>query len=133
MLGVYRVNILEDRLEALTMNTPGIRGAVIVSAEGFVVAAFARPGTDQSSNTPQVAAMAATLFALGEQTLLRLEQGGLERLLIDGAEGAMIIYPINEYASLTAMLEKSAKVGVSMLAIKRAARSLQAVLSGAEA
>ncbi|MBK9049581.1 MAG: roadblock/LC7 domain-containing protein [Chloroflexi bacterium] len=138
MVNIYRVNILEDRLRQLTEAVPGIMGTVIVSIEGFVVAAY--PPSEQSSlasaidmsSTSQVAAMAAALIALGEQTLGRLAQGQMERLLIEGGEGAIIVYPINQNAALAAMVDKNAKMGMVLVAIARAAAAFGDVLSGTE-
>lgn len=138
MVNIYRVNILEDRLRQLTETVPGILGTVIVSVEGFVVAAY--PPSEQSSlssaaetsSTSQVAAMAAALIALGEQTLVRLAQGQMERLLIEGEDGAIVVYPINQNAALAAMVDKHAKMGLVLVAIARAAAAFGDVLSGAE-
>jgi len=134
MVNVYRVDILEDRLRELTDSIPGILGTVIVSVEGFVVAAY--PPADgesyQSTSTPQVAAMAATLIALGEQALTRLAQGEIERLLVEGHSGAMIVYPINRNAALAAMVDKKAKLGLTLLTISQAATFFGSILSGAD-
>lgn len=138
MVNIYRVNILEDRLRQLTETVPGILGTVIVSVEGFVVAAY--PPSEQSSlssaaetsSTSQVAAMAAALIALGEQTLVRLAQGQMERLLIEGEDGAIVVYPINQNAALAAMVDKHAKMGLVLVAIARAAAAFGDVLSGTE-
>ncbi|MCL4871247.1 MAG: roadblock/LC7 domain-containing protein [Anaerolineae bacterium] len=138
MVNIYRVNILEDRLRQLTETVPGISGTVIVSIEGFVVAAY--PPSEQSSlasaaetsPTSQVAAMAAALIALGEQTLIRLAQGQMERLLIEGEDGAIVVYPINQNAALAAMVDKGAKMGLVLVAIARAATAFGDVLSGTE-
>ena len=136
MASIYRVNILEDKLKELTDAALGIRGAVIVSIEGFVVAAHvpANVGSYESftaTDTPQVAAIAATLFALGEQTLSRLAQGKIERLLVEGKAGAIITYPINEDAVLAAMVVKEAKMGLALLATARTAGELADILEGA--
>lgn len=136
MSNIYRVDILEDRLRDLTNRVPGIQGAVIVSIEGFVVAAYPPADTEDSeyrmTNTPQVAAMAATLVALGEQTLTRLAQGKIERLMIEGEDGAMIVYPIDRNAALAAMIDKNTKIGLALLAIARAARFFAEILRGAD-
>jgi predicted regulator of Ras-like GTPase activity (Roadblock/LC7/MglB family) len=134
MVNVYRVDILEDRLRELTESVPGILGTVIVSVEGFVVAAYPPADGDsyQATSTPQVAAMAATLIALGEQALTRLAQGEIERLLVEGYSGAMIVYPINRNAALAAMVDKKAKLGLTLLTISQAASFFGGILSGAD-
>jgi uncharacterized protein len=138
MARVYRVDILEEKLKQLAATVPGIQGTVIVSVEGFVVAAYPPADTSSMGNnyhptsTPQVAAMAATLIALGEQTLTRLAQGAIERLMIEGTEGAMIVYPINQNAALAAMVSKEAKIGLTLMAVARSAAFFADILSGAE-
>jgi predicted regulator of Ras-like GTPase activity (Roadblock/LC7/MglB family) len=131
---VYRVDILEERLQRLCQSVPGILGTVIVSVEGFVVAAYLpqqHPIDDHRTNTPQVAAMAATLIALGEQTLQRLAQGKMERLMIEGEGGAMIVYPIDRNSALAAMIDKNAKIGLVLLSVARAAHFLREILGSA--
>ncbi|MGW8319823.1 MAG: roadblock/LC7 domain-containing protein [Candidatus Promineifilaceae bacterium] len=134
MSSIYRVDILEDKLRELTESLPGIKGTVIVSFEGFVVASYAAPdesdGRASKASTPQVAAMAATLVALGEQALSRLSQGEVERLLVEGQGGAIIVYPINRDAALAAMVDKKAKLGLTLLAVSRAAAFFGSVLRG---
>lgn len=134
MVNVYRVDILEERLRELTESVPGIQGSVIVSIEGFVVAAYPPADEDlsQPTSTPQIAAMAATLIALGEEALTRLAQGKIERLLIEGSHGAMIVYPINRNAALAAMVDKQAKLGLTLLTVAQAASFFVNVLSGAD-
>jgi predicted regulator of Ras-like GTPase activity (Roadblock/LC7/MglB family) len=131
---VYRVNLLEDRLQSLTESVEGILGAVVVSVEGFVVASYAprgKPDTDRLvTNTPQLAAMSATLMALGEQTLTRLAQGKIERLMIEGEDGAMLVYPINQNAAVAVLVAKWAKIGLALLASARAARDFALLLEG---
>lgn len=77
-MAIYRTELLEAALEKLVHQIEHVRGAVIVSIEGFVVAAYTANngnGYDEAANSPQVAAMAATLLALSERTLERLAQG----------------------------------------------------------
>jgi predicted regulator of Ras-like GTPase activity (Roadblock/LC7/MglB family) len=134
MVNVYRVDILEDKLRELTESIPGVQGTVIVSFEGFVVAAYPPADGDsyQATSTPQVAAMAATLIALGEEALTRLSQGKIERLLVEGNSGAMIVYPINRNAALAAMVDKQAKLGLTLLTVAHAAAFFGSILSGTD-
>ncbi len=132
MTTYYRADILENSLKELIDQAPGLQGAVIVSSEGFVVAAYPNElsGGRQETSTPQVAAMAATLVALGETTLSRLSRGEIERMLIEGKEGAIVVYPINANAALAALLAKNAKVGLTLLAVARAAENIGHILNG---
>lgn len=133
MKNLYRVDILENGLKHLTETIPSIRQTVIVSIDGFVVASHPSINTENnhdyySNNTQQVAAMAAALIALGDQTLNRLDQGDMSRLMIEGNDGAIIVYPINRSAALSALVSKTAKMGITLHEISRAAKRLAEIL-----
>ena len=132
MANLYRIDILENSLRQLTETIPNIHQTVIVSADGFVVASHPSVNihdTDyRTTNTQHVAAMAAALIALGDQTLTRLDQGGMRRLMIEGDDGAIIVYPINRNAALSALVSKTAKMGITLHEISRAAQQFAKIL-----
>lgn len=132
MADVYRIEILENRLQKLTQVLPSVWETVIVSIDGFVVAAYPPPISEdifKDASTSQVAAMAASLIALSEQTLTRLDQGELNRLMIEGDNGAIVVYPINRSAALAVLVDnKSAKMGLTLHEIARTARSFASIL-----
>jgi len=113
-----------------------VQGAVIVSIEGFVVAAYtpleqsADNPDDDPVNSPQVAAMAATLIALGERTLARLAQGDLSRMLLEGSDGAMLVVPASGRAAVALMVNSDAKMGLSLYALRQAAKEVRGILEG---
>jgi predicted regulator of Ras-like GTPase activity (Roadblock/LC7/MglB family) len=128
------MDLLQDTLSSLCDTLDGVRAAVIVSIEGFVVAShppgdesFSEDGTASSS---QVAAMAATLVALAERTLSRLEQGDIERMLVEGRYGVMIVIPVSQNAAIAALLEKGAKLGVALHAGQHFAQRIRTILEG---
>jgi len=132
MKNLYRIDILENGLKHLTETIPSIHQTVIVSIDGFVVASHPSINMEDydyhSNNTQQVAAMAAALIALGDQTLNRLDQGDMSRLMIEGNDGAIIVYPINRSAALSALVSKTAKMGITLHEIARAAKRLAQIL-----
>jgi len=136
MAAVYRTEKLEMALEDLCKQLSSVQGAVIVSVEGFVVAAYAPNSVAEDefgeggTSSPQVAAMAATLIALGERTLARLAQGQLTRLLIEGANGAMLVVPASNRAAVALMVHNNAKIGLSLYALKRSATEIGLILEG---
>src|SRR5512139_684987 len=94
----YRVQKLEHELRRMCQALPGVQGSVVVSIEGLVMAAYppvpeGRIDSDNPTSSPQVAAMSAALIALGAQTLSRLAQGDMDRLLVEGNDGGIIIVP----------------------------------------
>ncbi len=132
MANQYRIDILESQLAQLTRAIPDIHQTVIVSTDGFVVASYPAINSDMNdfliNNTQQVAAMAAALIALGDQTLNRLAQGDMSRLMVEGGDGAIIVYPINRNAALSALVNKTTKMGLTLYEISRAAKRFADVL-----
>ena len=134
MAQIYRTDLLQDALASLCDSLEGVRAAVIVSTEGFVVASYPPGGEsfteDESANSSQVAAMAATLVALAERTLSRLEQGDIERMLVEGRYGVMIVIPVSDNAAIAVLLAKGAKLGIALHAGEFAAQRIRHILEG---
>jgi uncharacterized protein len=127
----YRVQVLEGILRRLHKGVDGLHSTVVVSIEGFVVAAYSGEGRARTSNpidSPQVAAMAAAIIALGERVLGRLARGELDRILLDGTEGGIIVVSAGPEAALAAMVNKDAKLGLVMYELRRSAREVHKVL-----
>jgi len=122
---------LERTLKTLHVAVDGVKATVIVNIDGLLVAAY--PPTDDENphqnptSSPQVAAMSATLVGLAEKTLGRLAQGQLERLLMEGEEGVIVIFPAGR-ASLAVLVEKGARLSHVLYAAKKAASEVESVL-----
>lgn len=122
---------LESALKALHTVVDGIKASVVVNNDGLLVSSFP-PGDDENyhdnpTSSPQVAAMSATLIGLAERTLGRLAQGELERLLMEGEEGVMVVYPAGR-ASLAVLVGKDARLAHVLFAAKRAASEVEDIL-----
>ncbi|MDX2138979.1 MAG: roadblock/LC7 domain-containing protein [Chloroflexota bacterium] len=123
---------LENTLQTLHVAVDGVRASVIVNIDGLLVAAFP-PSDDENphqnpTSSPQVAAMSATLVGLAVKTLGRLAQGNLERLMMEGEEGVLVIFPAGR-ASLAVLAEKDARLSHILYAAKRAAAEVETILS----
>jgi len=127
----YRSEILERTLKTLHIAVDGVKASVIVNIDGLLVAAYP-PGDEENphenpTSSPQVAAMSATLIGLAERTLGRLAQGELERLLMEGEEGVMVVYPAGR-ASVAVLVEKNARLSHVLFATKKAASEIAQIL-----
>jgi predicted regulator of Ras-like GTPase activity (Roadblock/LC7/MglB family) len=129
----YRSEALEEKLRILHSVVDGVKATVIVNNDGLLVAAFPPGDEDDPHNnptsSPQVAAMSATLIGLAERTLRRLAQGDLERLLMEGEEGVMVVYPAGR-ASLAVLVENDANLAHVLFAAKKAASEVAEILGG---
>ncbi len=131
MAQTYRSEILERTLKTLHVAVDGVKASVIVNVDGLLVAAYPAGNEENPhenpTSTPQVAAMSATLIGLAEKTLRRLAQGQLERLLMEGEEGVMVVFPAGR-ASLAVLCEKGARLSYILYAAKKAAAEVEQIL-----
>jgi predicted regulator of Ras-like GTPase activity (Roadblock/LC7/MglB family) len=129
----FRQELIDETLRRLHIAVEGIKASVVVNRDGLLVASYP-PGDDSDplanpTSSPQVAAMAATLIGLAERTLGRLEQGELERLLMEGEEGVMVVYPAGR-ATLAVLVDKEQKLGPVLYAAARTSKDVANVLQG---
>lgn len=127
----YRSDILNQNLKTLHRSAPGLVGSAVITHDGLVIAAFP-PGWDDDIHDPaggeHVAALAAVVATQAERTLTRLEQGALERVLMEGEHGTIAVLPITPDSALAILVRKDAKLGLTLHAAKQAALALRGIL-----
>ena len=127
----FRSDALQRSLAALHRDAPAILGSAIITDDGLVIAAYP-PGWDRDIHDPRggenVAAMAAVVVGTAERTMARLEQGQLERVLMEGEYGTMGVFPATPDSALAVLIDKSAKLGLTLHAARRAAEQIRSIL-----
>ncbi|HLE28825.1 MAG TPA: roadblock/LC7 domain-containing protein [Anaerolineales bacterium] len=127
----YRSDLLRRTLANLHREAPGVRGSAVITSDGFVIAVFP-PGWDSDIQDPtggeNVAAMSAVVVGQAERTMGRLAQGELERVLMEGEKGSVAVFPITDDSALALLIEKDAKMGLTLHAARKAAQELRAIL-----
>ncbi len=116
---------LQDLLRTLQASTPGVVGAGVISADGFAIASE----LPQSVEERRVAAMAAAMLALGEQTTVEFEHGKLNRVFVEGANGTTIIMSAGPEAVLSVVARKDAKLGLVFLQMERTAEAVRKAMA----
>jgi predicted regulator of Ras-like GTPase activity (Roadblock/LC7/MglB family) len=127
----FKQEVIDDALRKLHAAVQGVKASVVVNRDGLLVASHP-PGNEDDANptnSPQVAAMAATMIGLAERTLGRLAQGDMERLLIEGEHGVMVVYPAGR-ATLAVLLDKDQKIGPVLYAASKIAKEIAEILKG---
>jgi predicted regulator of Ras-like GTPase activity (Roadblock/LC7/MglB family) len=133
MTRLTRQELIDGMLRKMHAVVQGIKASVVVNRDGLLVAAY--PANDDEdylenpTSSPQVAAMSATLIGLAERTLGRLRQGDLERLLMEGEMGVMVVYPAGR-ATLAVLVDKDQKIGQVLYAAAKTAKDIAGVLAG---
>lgn len=132
MIPKNRSDKLESALKTLHSVVDGIKASVVVNNDGLLVSSYPTGDEDNPhenpTSSPQVAAMAATLIGLAERTLGRLAQGDLERILMEGEEGVMVVYPAGR-ASIAVLVGKDARLAHVLFAAKQAAAEVETILA----
>ncbi len=128
----YRSDVLQRSLQSLHRHAPRVLGSAIITVDGLLIASHP-PGWDSNIHDPaggeSVAAMAAVVASTAERTMKRLEQGRLERVLMEGEDGAIAVLPITDDAGLALLIHKDAPLGLTLLAARRTADEIAGVLS----
>ena len=127
----YRSEALLRSLAALHHDVPEIHGSAIITHDGLVIASYP-PGWDADIHDPtggeNVAAMAAVVAGLAERTLTRLDQGDLQRVVMEGARGPVGVFPASADSALALLIAKNAKLGLTLHAARQTADQIRAIL-----
>jgi hypothetical protein len=115
-----RAELTQQILKTFVNNTPDVEGAAIVSVDGLVVASVLPAGADED----RISAMAAALLSLGERTAHELKRGQLEQVYVKGNQGYIVLMQAGAETVLETIAGPSAKLGMVLLDMKRAAQEL---------
>jgi predicted regulator of Ras-like GTPase activity (Roadblock/LC7/MglB family) len=101
-------------------STPGVLGCTICDTDGYTIASEIA----SSFKDDRVAALAAALHWVGQQTAQALVQGPLVRVFVEGEYGDVIVTNAGPETLLSAIVEKDAKFGLVCFQMQRAAKQL---------
>ena len=121
------VEVLKNFYEKL----PGVRITAVVSVEGLPISHYPEVLPDSADST-RVAAMTASILALGERAMLEVGFRELDRILVEGPTGNCITINCGSKAVLTVAANKSIKVGLLFFDMKRAADEIAKILDNDE-
>lgn len=117
--------VLGEVLRGFQAAAPGVMGSAVVSVDGFAIASEL-PGSVEER---RVSAMSAAMLALGEQTAGEFEQGGLERVFVEGVDGYTIVTSAGPEAVLAAIASRDAKLGLIFLQMGRTAEAVKGAMA----
>jgi predicted regulator of Ras-like GTPase activity (Roadblock/LC7/MglB family) len=104
-------DMLKSILSELNGSSADIEASAVISVDGLMMAALMPQGFDED----RMGAMSAAMLSLGDRTAAELARGGLEQVLIKGANG---------YVLMTG----AGKLGLILLDVKRAVESIAKVV-----
>jgi predicted regulator of Ras-like GTPase activity (Roadblock/LC7/MglB family) len=107
-------------LHDLRASNPDVNAAVLVTADGFPVAADAVPEV----NTDLLAALAADLLTRASRSAKEFGAGTLNEIYAHGSAGYVIVARAGEGQVLACMASGSATLGLLLMDVRRTAAAL---------
>jgi uncharacterized protein len=115
-----RTELMVDRLRDMQIGSPDIEASAVVSVDGLPIATALPREVEED----RVSAMSAAMLSLGERIASELGRGGLSEVSIKGEKGYVILQSLGTEAVLTVLARESAKMGLVLLDMRRAAEDL---------
>ncbi len=119
-----RQDMLSSILSELNGTSADIEASAIISTDGLMMAALLPAGMDED----RVGAMSAAMLSLGSRTAQELGRGGLEQVLVKGAQGYVLMTHAGEEAVVSVLAKPQARLGLIFLDVKRAAEAIRKLL-----
>ena len=108
---------LHEIVAGLTSEVVDIKGAILASRDGLAIAS----SFEGDDTTSRVAAMAATVFALGARVVESTGLGTFEETVIQSADGVFVAYNAGDRAVLALLARPEANLGLVHLEARRTA------------
>lgn len=115
-----RTDMIQEVLEELQGSSPDTEASALISTDGLMIASALPRDVDED----RVSAMSAAMLSLCDRAASELVRGSLERVLLQGENGYVIMTSSGGEAVLTVLAKQNAKLGLLFLDIKRAAEDL---------
>lgn len=119
-----RTEMFQQILNDLNGSSADIEASALISTDGLMIASALPVGIDED----RVGAMSAALLSLGDRAGRELARGAIDRVLVQGEKGYVIMSSSGDEAVLTVLAKPNAKLGLVFLDIKRAAEALAKLL-----
>ena len=114
--------LLEEVLDELTTHNPDILSALVVSDDGLNVASSI-PYRDDDA----IALATSDLTDMAEEFSKRLDQGKLNRILLEGERRTTVVLRASRHTVLVVLVPADAKLGLVMLSMRRAANQIASI------
>jgi predicted regulator of Ras-like GTPase activity (Roadblock/LC7/MglB family) len=114
--------LLEEVLDELTTHNPDILSALVVSDDGLNVASGIPYHDDDA-----IALATSDLTDMAEEFSKRLEQGKLNRILLEGERRTTVVVRAGKHTILVVLVPADAKLGLVMLSMRRAANQIASI------
>jgi predicted regulator of Ras-like GTPase activity (Roadblock/LC7/MglB family) len=115
---------LEEILKSMEDADPNIEGSALVRTDGLVMASAIQWWIDE----PLIAAMSAALLNIGSRSVTELERGSLNKVIVSGEKGDVVLTGAGGEAVLSVITKPGANLGLILVEMKKCASKLEASL-----
>ena len=119
---------LSDQLDAILgefeRNVPHVEATAVVSTDGLVIASRLPDQVEED----RIGAMGAAILSISSRSGDELDRGEMERVLIEGETGYLLIQSIGEDAILVALIDKDVRLGLLFYECKKCIGKLTEIL-----
>jgi predicted regulator of Ras-like GTPase activity (Roadblock/LC7/MglB family) len=119
-----KAELLAAGLDDFLAVSPDVEAAAVVSADGLPMASALPPYVEED----RLAAMSAALLTLGERAASGLGKGELAQVFVEAAQGYVVLMAAGRSAVLVAVTSGSAKVGLVLFEMRKAANKIAGVM-----
>jgi uncharacterized protein len=121
-----KADLLASGLDDFLSVSPDVEAAAVVSADGLPMASALPPYVEED----RLAAMSAALLTLGERAATGLGKGELAQVFVEAAQGYVVLMAAGHSAVLVAVTSGSAKVGLVLFEMRKAATRVAEIMDG---
>lgn len=119
---------ISDQLDAVLnefeRNVPHLEATAVVSTDGLVIASRLPKEVEED----RVGAMGAAILSISTRSGSELERGDMERVLIEGTNGYLLIRSIADVAILVCLVDKDVRLGMLFYECKNCVNQLIKIL-----
>ena len=119
---------ISDQLDAILnefeRNVPHVEATAVVSTDGLVIASRLPKEVEED----RVGAMGAAILSISTRSGSELERGDMERVLIEGTNGYLMIRSIADVAILVCLVDKEVRLGMLFYECKNCVDKLIKIL-----
>ncbi|MBN1218006.1 MAG: roadblock/LC7 domain-containing protein [Anaerolineae bacterium] len=116
--------LLLEVLDELLLHNPDIISALVVSDDGLNVASGIPYHNDDA-----LALAVSDLADMAEDFSKRLEQGHLNRILLEGEQRTTVVIGAGRHTVLAVLIPADAKLGLVTLSMRRAANRIASIFN----
>ncbi len=119
---------ISDQLNAVMgefeRNVPHVQATAIVSTDGLVIASRLPHSVEED----RIGAMGAAILLISSRSGQELDRGEMERVLIEGENGYILLHSIGVDAILIALVDKDVRLGMLFYECKKCIAKLNQIL-----